>query len=44
MSAPAKLALFALLLAFVFVASVGLGALIDSGDTSSPPSHSGHTR
>lgn len=44
MSAPAKLALFALLLAFVFVASVGLGALIDSGDTPSTPTHSDHTR
>ena len=44
MSAPAKLALFAVLLAFVFAASFGLGALVDSGSTSSTPTHAGHTR
>lgn len=44
MNAPAKLALFALLLVFVFVASVGLGALVDSGGTSSTPTHTDHTR
>jgi hypothetical protein len=44
MSAPAKLALFALLLAVVFVVGVGLGALVDSGGTSSNPTHSGHAR
>ena len=44
MSAPAKLALFALLLAVVFAVSAGLGALVDSGGTNSTPTHAGHTR
>ena len=43
MSAPVKLALFALLLAVVFVVSAGLGALVDSGETSPTPTHAGHT-
>lgn len=44
MSAPAKLALFAVLLVVVFATSFGLGSVIDSGGTSSPPTHTGHTR
>jgi hypothetical protein len=43
MSAPAKLALFAVLLAVVFVVGAGLGALVDSGGTTPTPTHAGHT-
>ena len=45
MSAPVRLVLFGLLLLAVFVASLALGAAIDSSDASPPPpAHEIHAR
>jgi hypothetical protein len=44
MRASIKLALFSVLLVVVFVVSAGVGALVDSGETSSTPAHVGHSR